>query len=457
VGELFVKALAAAVSADGVLNQYCFTSETPILMSDGTYKPIEKIKIGDEVMAFDGLGKLQPRKVTHTFITPDQEVVQLGNIKVTLGHHFLQSDGSFKALGEIDKNGYLVGVTGKLIPHPGIQPFAGKHTVYNFTVEELHTYIAGDYRVHNESLSLYQPVTTGGLIGASVGSQIGAYFASDKFASQLVAQSLGKTVGSWVGDAIAYEFDLSNDPEFLARTEKSLSLAALYKRLPASFISTGISLGTSKLANSLIKTFKIEDPLTQIGVSTIVNNSSLFLIQKAVASFDPVASVKFFGAIPIYKTNPITGEFILNSQGQKIIANADVSLESFGSNLLNAGASAIGSFLGSQLHQAAIQKWNILSEDFSIKGAGIGGSIGSLVASLGGAYTLGTGASVASSVGAWFTAGSFAGPIGVLVLGVAGTLLGSILGGAFGDKDYPRAAYTVTIENGIFEIGRAHV
>ncbi|MDB9433083.1 Hint domain-containing protein [Microcystis aeruginosa] len=210
-----------------VLTQYCFTAETPILMSDGTYKPIEQIKIGDEVMAFDGLGELQPRKVTQTFITHDREVVQLGNIKVTLGHHFLQADGSFKALGEIDTDGFLAGVTGKLIPHPGIKPVAGKHTVYNFTVEDLHTYIAGDYRVHNESLSLYQPVTTGGFIGASIGSQIGSYFANDKFASQLVAQSLGKTVGSWVGDAIVYEFHLSDDPAFLNRSQQSLSLGAI--------------------------------------------------------------------------------------------------------------------------------------------------------------------------------------------------------------------------------------
>ena len=130
----------------------CFTAETPILMSDGTYKPIAEIKIGEEVMAFEGLGELQPRKVTQTFITPNRKVVQLGNIKVTLAHHFLQPDGSFETLENIDVNDFLVGVTGKLIPHPGIQPVEGEHTVYNFTVEGLHTYVAGDYRVHNTSL-----------------------------------------------------------------------------------------------------------------------------------------------------------------------------------------------------------------------------------------------------------------------------------------------------------------
>ncbi len=427
VGELFVKALAAAVSADGVLNQYCFTSETPILMSDGTYKPIEKIKIGDEVMAFGGLGKLQPRKVTHTFITPDQEVVQLGNIKVTLGHHFLQSDGSFKALGEIDTNGFLVGVTGKLIPHPGIKPVVSKHTVYNFTVEELHTYIAGDYRVHNESLSLYQPVTTGGFIGASVGSQIGAYFASDKFASQLVAQSLGKTVGSWVGDAIVYEFDLIDDPAFLARAEKSLSLAALYKRLPGSFISTGISLGSSKLANSLIKAFKIEDPLTQIGVNTLVSGTVSHVIAQQVAQYDEIVAATFFGAPPKVVAGKVVG--------------VDFNQLKLGNTLVNMGASALGSFVGSQLYQAAIQKWNILSEDFSIEGAGVGATLGGLATGFGTS-------SIVTGLGLAGTA--FAGPLGYAVFSAIGTLLGSILGGTFGDKDYPRAGYSVTIENGIF-------
>ncbi len=426
--------------------RYCFDGETPILMSDGTYKPIEQIKIGDEVMAFDGLGELQPRKVIQTFLTPDQEVVQLGDIKVTLGHHFLQLDGSFKALGEIDTNGFLVGVTGKLIPHPGIKPVAGKHTVYNFTVEELHTYVAGDYRVHNESISNYRPATEIGIIGAAVGAQIASLYADDDFASQLVAQSLGSYTGGLALDAIDYTFEITDRPN-----NTSLSLAALYKRLPASFISTGISLGTSKLANSLIKTFKIEDPLTQAGVSGLISGTISYEITRQVAFAYPEIAVKFFGA-PTFTNS--AGEFVdqaghLIPEGGTPVVNFDQL--SLTGTLANIGASTLGSFIGSQLHQAAIQKWNILSENFSVEGAGIGASIGSLVASLGGAYTLATGASVAYSVGSWLVgAGFFTGPIGFLVLGAAGTLLGSILGGTFGDIDYPRAGYYVIIENGIF-------
>ncbi|MFM7854206.1 MAG: hypothetical protein ACKO96_20355, partial [Flammeovirgaceae bacterium] len=90
------------------------------------------------------------------------------------------------------------------------------------------------------SLSTYRPVTNLGIIGASVADKIVSMYADDKFASQLVAQSLGNYGGGLVGDAIDYAFDItpkSND--------SSLTLAAIYKRLPASFISTGISLGSN--------------------------------------------------------------------------------------------------------------------------------------------------------------------------------------------------------------------
>jgi Ca2+-binding RTX toxin-like protein len=443
----YLLSLRSLILRSDTLTKYCFTGETPILMSDGTYKPIEKIRIGDEVMAFDGLGELQPRKVIQTFVTLDQEVVQLGDIKVTQGHHFLQPDGSFKALGEIDRNGFLVGVTGKLIPHPGIKSVEGKHTVYNFTVEDLHTYIAGDYRVHNDSISNYQPVTTGGLFGAAIGSQIGSLFADDQFASQLVAQSLGKYTFGLVGDAIDYTFDITNRPK-----DTSLSLAALYKRLPGSFISTGISLGSTKLSNSLIKTFKIEDPLTQIGVSTLVAGTVSYEITRQVAFLSPDIAVKFFGA-PTYINE---AGHLVDKAGNLIpkggMPEVNFDQLSLTGTLAHIGASAFGSFVGSQLYQTSIQKWNILSEDFSAKGAGIGGAIGSLAAGLTGA--LGTGVAtttIASSLGTWLGAGAFAaGPVGFLVLAAGGTLLGSIIGGTFGDKDYPRSGYVVHIINGSF-------
>ncbi|TRU29531.1 MAG: hypothetical protein EWV79_00370 [Microcystis aeruginosa Ma_MB_S_20031200_S102D] len=431
---------------ENILTKYCFTAETPILMSDGTYKPIEQIKIGDEVMAFDGLGELQPRKVTQTFITPDQEVVQLGNIKVTLGHHFLQADGSFKALGEIDTDGFLVGVTGKLIPHPGIKPVAGKHTVYNFTVEDLHTYIAGDYRVHNESLSLYQPVTTGGFIGASIGSQIGSYLANDKFASQLVAQSLGKTVGSWVGDAIVYEFDLSDDPAFLNRSQQSLSLGAIYKRLPGSVISTGIGLQSGRLANSLIKTFKIEDRFTQIAFSGLITTTtSNYITTLAATHLDAETAVKFFGAPGKYD----------NLGNLKGIDWEQLDLVN---SLAATAGSIVGSYYGSKLSNILFNTDSTESQIAANLATAIGATIGQSLIPIpfvGAAI----GAAVGNLVGSWY--GSLVKSSPVIAFALApisfGIIkgLGKLFGGLFGGNNPPLAIGDVNpdYQQGLFVVG----
>lgn len=388
------------------LQPHCFTAETPILMSDGTYKPIAEIKIGDEVMAFEGLGELQPCKVIATSIKPDQEVIQLGNIKVTPGHQFLLPDGSFQSIGEVDVNGYLVGVTGKLIPHPGAKPVPGKHTVYNITVKGLHTYVAGDYRVHNDSLSNYLPVTTAGFLGASLAGQIASYYADDKFASQLIAQSLGETFGGWVGDAINYE---------LYRPE-SLSLSALYTRLPASFIGNAISLGSSKLAENIIKTFEIEEPLVQQAVSTVVNTTSLFAVQSIVASYDPDIAVKFFGAP--YKE--VGGVF----------EPLPLDFTQYLDTLKNAGYNVIASYAATELYEGLI-RWNVLSENYSAEGSAIGGAIGSTVGGV---------------IGSFF---------GVPIIGSAiGKLIGNILGGIFGDDDPTMAIGYIypDYQSGLFKV-----
>ncbi|MGB0632080.1 MAG: hypothetical protein ACPGRZ_15430 [Alphaproteobacteria bacterium] len=55
----------------------CFVAGTPVDMADGSRKPIERIEIGDEVMAFDpylndGAGGRRPSRVTQTHATPNR-------------------------------------------------------------------------------------------------------------------------------------------------------------------------------------------------------------------------------------------------------------------------------------------------------------------------------------------------------------------------------------------------
>ena len=77
---------------------------------------------------------------------------------------------------------------------PAARP--GRHTVYNFTVEGLHTYVAGDYRVHNNS---FEDIALAGSIGSSLGrfaaQQITSLF-TDNVAVNIVAGALGGTIGA---------------------------------------------------------------------------------------------------------------------------------------------------------------------------------------------------------------------------------------------------------------------
>ena len=86
--------------SDGVVGNYCFAAGTPVELADGSSKPIEQIKIGDEVLAYDaadrkGQGELSPRRVTRTYATPDKLVIDFHGLKVTPGHVFLCGDGEF--------------------------------------------------------------------------------------------------------------------------------------------------------------------------------------------------------------------------------------------------------------------------------------------------------------------------------------------------------------------------
>jgi len=170
----------------------CFAAGTPILLADGSQEAIENITAGQSVMAFNALGQLVPRRVVRLFRNVTAQWIELsfeGNIRkplvVTPGHSFLAKEGSFEEIGELLKkgagcahvvleDGSLAVVRGRLIAYNEgtAHLFAVTSIVetgqslgalalapskrsgwltYNFEVEELHTYIAGGVRVHNDS------------------------------------------------------------------------------------------------------------------------------------------------------------------------------------------------------------------------------------------------------------------------------------------------------------------
>jgi hypothetical protein len=83
-------------------------------MADGTEKPIEQIRIGDLVLAFDahaalGRGALVPRPVTRTFQNITQTIIDLRGTRMTPGHVCLTDHGRFETIAAIlARDGALV-------------------------------------------------------------------------------------------------------------------------------------------------------------------------------------------------------------------------------------------------------------------------------------------------------------------------------------------------------------
>jgi GH24 family phage-related lysozyme (muramidase) len=84
----------------------CFVAGTMIQMADGSEKPIEDIRPGDMVMAFDphdqgGLGPLKPRKVTRTFQNTAQTIINLRGLQMTPGHVVLSDNGDWLKIADV--------------------------------------------------------------------------------------------------------------------------------------------------------------------------------------------------------------------------------------------------------------------------------------------------------------------------------------------------------------------
>src|SRR5215475_14065907 len=181
----------------------CFAAGTPILMADGTERPIEQIRPGDMVAAFagtrnDGHAGWVPRAVARAFANvtdewlilraAESESRRFSTLTVTPGHYFLNANGAFRRIDQIlagDRHvvladGSAIAVqaerivysreTAHLYERARIFQFEseGANAVapqlsegwktYNFEVEELHTYIAGGVRVHNDSALSADPL-----------------------------------------------------------------------------------------------------------------------------------------------------------------------------------------------------------------------------------------------------------------------------------------------------------
>lgn len=150
--------------SDALLVPVCFAAGTPILMADGTSKPIEEIQPGDKVLAAsdkDPEGPVEAKEVVEIFHNRPDPLMELTigeqTIRCTLKHPFYAREKGWTAASELEFGDELRTHDGGWVKLAGKETKGDVEPVYNFHVAENHTYFVGDrgsgltILVHNQS------------------------------------------------------------------------------------------------------------------------------------------------------------------------------------------------------------------------------------------------------------------------------------------------------------------
>lgn len=138
----------------------CFAAGTTVQGEQGP-KDIENIRTGDLVWSHDDVtGKVGLRRVARTFVTLGQPLVEISietsdgrseKLKATPEHPFRVNDRGWVKAMNLQPGDNVFPLDGKPLRVSSVAPLEGVHTVYNFEVEEFHTYYVGEFHslVHN--------------------------------------------------------------------------------------------------------------------------------------------------------------------------------------------------------------------------------------------------------------------------------------------------------------------
>lgn len=130
-----------------------FTGETAVVMADGSRKAIKDIEVGDQVLATDPeTGERGPRKVTaliessgHKQLVDISIANQGGStdsfVSATEGHPFWVADSQeWVDAGQLRTGQWLQTSAGTWVQISAVRSYDETTTVYNLTVDDLHTY-----------------------------------------------------------------------------------------------------------------------------------------------------------------------------------------------------------------------------------------------------------------------------------------------------------------------------
>ena len=135
----------------------CFTGDTLVSTPNGQVR-IDELKEGSEVISFDDKANTHIAKVLKVHVHENEQVYRYGfwgdeYVDATPNHWVLNQYNAFVAIGSLGFDDCLVDVMGHLRPITSRKDL-GTATVYNLTVEQQHTFIANNIRVHNAGIGL---------------------------------------------------------------------------------------------------------------------------------------------------------------------------------------------------------------------------------------------------------------------------------------------------------------
>lgn len=143
----------------------CFLGNTLVTTPEGQVR-IDEIKEGDLVVSFDDKAQLFSAKVIAVHVHENEKVYRYrlwGDtyLDATPNHWVLNQYNAFVCIGSLGPNDCLVDSNNHLRPIIDCTPLENS-TVYNLTVENRHTFIANNIRVHNAGLGAGMIVGSGG-------------------------------------------------------------------------------------------------------------------------------------------------------------------------------------------------------------------------------------------------------------------------------------------------------
>lgn len=133
----------------------CLAASTLVLMSDGAFKSLEDLKVGDMVMAFSKkapLAPLVPSKIKEIRVTSRSELqrglYEVNGIPLTSGHRVLVGHGKSVVAGSLKKGQKLVGLSGDPVEVKQARRAEGKsEKVYSVVLEGADGFVVNGVRI----------------------------------------------------------------------------------------------------------------------------------------------------------------------------------------------------------------------------------------------------------------------------------------------------------------------